>query len=178
MNLFLGTILQVNRPLYGVPEAGNHWFLIYQIHHIKKLDLTTLTYDPCLLYSQNATVGLQTDDSLIVATPEFIKIEDYEIKQTRFLCKPIKKLDLGNAIEFNGFRITSTENGIQITQKKQRSQISLLNSDFIHADYIRQRVLEAYLAPVSQSEVLFMLFYAAQIQNPTWNDAQFLNRCL
>jgi hypothetical protein len=107
-----------------------------------------------------------------------MEIENYEIKQARFLCKPIEKLDLGNPIEFNGFRITSTENGIQITQEKQRSRICLLNSDFVHAEYIRQRALGAYLATVSQSEASFMLSYAAQITDPTWDDAQFLNRCL
>ena len=52
------TILKVEKPLYGVPEAGNHWFMIYYNHHIDKLGLTTSIYDPCLLYRDDAVVGL------------------------------------------------------------------------------------------------------------------------
>jgi hypothetical protein len=173
-----GTVLRVNRPLYGVPEAGNHWFLTYQTHHIEKLGLTTSTYDPCLLYRNNAAVGLQTDDSLIIATPDFMKIEKREIEKAGFLCKPIEQLGPRHPLGFNGLVINTTDNGIQVTQKKQISRICTLNSDFSREDYIRQRALGAYLATVSQPEAAFMLSYAAQITEPTWDDAQFLNRCL
>jgi hypothetical protein len=178
MGLPHGTTLRVNRPLYGVPEAGNHWFLTYQTHHIQKLGLTTSTYDPCLLYRKNATIGLQTDDSLIVATLDFMKTEEREIRKARFLCKPIEKLSPERPLEFNGFVIGITHRGIQITQNKQISRIRLLSSDFTREDYIKQRALGAYIATVSQPEASFALSYAAQITEPTWDDAQFLNRCL
>jgi len=44
------SILRVVKPLYGVPEAGNHWFKTYHSHHIDNLGITQSTYDPCLLY--------------------------------------------------------------------------------------------------------------------------------
>ena len=34
LKLQKGTILRVIKPLYGVPEAGNHWFNTYHSHHI------------------------------------------------------------------------------------------------------------------------------------------------
>ena len=35
-----GSILRVIKPLYGVPEAGNHWFNTYHQHYIKKLQIS------------------------------------------------------------------------------------------------------------------------------------------
>ena len=50
-----GTILKVVRPLYGIPEAGNYWFKTYHNHHIKELNISQSTYDPCLLHLNNPT---------------------------------------------------------------------------------------------------------------------------
>ena len=69
LNLQPGTILQVVKPFYGVPETGNHWFKIYHQHHVSKLKTEQSTYDPCLLYTQSnnlSIIGLQTDDTLFL----------------------------------------------------------------------------------------------------------------
>ncbi|RFU27594.1 hypothetical protein B7463_g8735, partial [Scytalidium lignicola] len=60
-----GSILRVVKPLYGVPEAGNHWFQTYHFYHVEALAMKPSTYDPCLLYSTEpfGVVGLQTDDT-------------------------------------------------------------------------------------------------------------------
>ena len=66
--------MKVIKPLYGVPEAGNHWFNTYHHHHIEKLQMDQSTYDPCLLYTNHngfGIVGLQTDDTLILANETF-----------------------------------------------------------------------------------------------------------
>jgi hypothetical protein len=39
-----GTILHVMKPLYGIPEAGAHWFATYQVHHLNNLGMETSTY--------------------------------------------------------------------------------------------------------------------------------------
>ena len=39
LNLQPGTILRVIKPLYGVLEAGNHWFKMYYQYHISKLKM-------------------------------------------------------------------------------------------------------------------------------------------
>ena len=72
IDLGQGNVLKVLRPLYGVPEAGTHWFRTYHKHHIEKLNLTTSTYDPCLLYNSQAIVGLQTDNTLYLGTPDYV----------------------------------------------------------------------------------------------------------
>jgi hypothetical protein len=37
---------QVMRSLYGLAEAGAHWFNTYHKHRIEKLYIVTLTFDP------------------------------------------------------------------------------------------------------------------------------------
>jgi hypothetical protein len=51
------TILKVVKPLYGVPEAGNHWFKTYHTHHTVELGIEQSIYDPCLVY-QKAPFGV------------------------------------------------------------------------------------------------------------------------
>jgi hypothetical protein len=63
-----GTIMVVLKPLYGVVEAGTHWWATYFKHHQEKLHITTSTYDPCLLITTTkerfAIVGMQIDNTL------------------------------------------------------------------------------------------------------------------
>ncbi|KAI0993306.1 hypothetical protein K3495_g14878, partial [Podosphaera aphanis] len=181
MGLTSNMVLKVVLPLYGIPEAGTHWFYTYQKHHIDMLNMKLSTFDPCLLFNENqsAIIGLQTDDSLIVATPSFMEIEEQKLIEANLLSKPIEKLGVDHPLEFNGFMITlNKSNNICITQKKQLEKIKLLGKDFTNEEYIAQRARGAYIATVSQPEASFCLSYAAQITNPTYDDAQFLNRCL
>jgi hypothetical protein len=84
-----GTIIRVIRPLYGIAEAGVHWFATYQGHHCNKLNMVTSTYDPCLLVTDGGPgefgmVGLQTDDTLAVSTPAFSSAEDTALAEAKF----------------------------------------------------------------------------------------------
>lgn len=51
LNLPQGVLLKILRPLYGILEAGTHWFRTYHNHHIEKLNLQQASYDPCLLFT-------------------------------------------------------------------------------------------------------------------------------
>ena len=51
------SILKALKPLYGIPETGNHWFKTYYLHHIQQLNIEQSIYDPCLLYS-NKPLGI------------------------------------------------------------------------------------------------------------------------
>ncbi|KAI0993903.1 hypothetical protein K3495_g14281, partial [Podosphaera aphanis] len=172
--------LKVLMPLYGIPEAGTHWFGTYHKHHTDKLKLTPSTFDSCLLFSKSmsAIIGLQTDDSLIVATPEFMATEKHELDKAHILSKPVEKLTNDHPIDFNGFRITKIKGRSAITQEKQIKKIQLLDNTFTKEDYVQQRARGAYIATVSQPQAAFALSYAAQVTEPTSNDACFLNRCL
>lgn len=174
-----GTILKVVRPLYGIPEAGTHWFRTYHNHHTLNLKMTPSTFDSCLLYNSEALIGLQIDDTLIAATPKFMEIESRELNKAGFAAKPCEKLTTNKPINFNGFKITLRHDGaLSISQHKQIMKIKLLDSSFTKEQYIEQRARGAYIATVSQSQGSFNLSHAAQITQPTNKDAETLNRCL
>jgi len=40
LGLSKDSLLRVVKPLYGVPEAGNHWFRTYHDHHTQELKMT------------------------------------------------------------------------------------------------------------------------------------------
>ncbi|KAE8549770.1 hypothetical protein EYB25_008294 [Talaromyces marneffei] len=123
-----GTFLKVVRPLYGIPEAGNHWFRTYHNHHTENLNMDVSTYDPCLLHCSDSKqgfgiIGMQTDDTLIVANDTFAAREEEEIRRAKILCKPREQLTTDNPLKFNGAVVTETAQGITLTQKRTCSHI-------------------------------------------------------
>ena len=74
LHLDTDRILKVIKPLYGIPEAGNHWFSTYHLYYTEKLKMAESTYDPCLLYTYQegyGVIGLQTDDTLFISDEKF-----------------------------------------------------------------------------------------------------------
>jgi len=51
LNFKESLVLKVLRPLYNVPESGNHWFKTYYSHYVRELKIKQSTYDPYLLYN-------------------------------------------------------------------------------------------------------------------------------
>jgi hypothetical protein len=75
----------IQRLLYGIPKAGTHWWAIYYKHYKEKLLMTTSSYNPCLLITTKkeafGVVGIQTDDTLFLASNEFAALEDSELQK-------------------------------------------------------------------------------------------------
>ncbi len=180
-----GTIIRVIRPLYGIAEAGVHWFATYQGHHCNKLNMVTSTYDPCLLLTDGGPgdfgmVGLQTDDTLAVSTPAFSSAEDTALAEAKFRAKPKDTLSADKPLEFNGCTLTMDGDVIMLTQKGQGKKIEAI--DLKSADraqkYMEQRARGAYIASICQPEASFDLSAAAQVQQPTDADYGRLNKRL
>ena len=107
--------MKVIKPLYGVSEAGAHWFNIYHTHHINKLSMMESTYDFCLLYTDSSKkdfgiVGLQTDNTFILANDIFAAAKEKELKEAKLLAKNREKLILNIPIKFNGGYIKLANN--------------------------------------------------------------------
>jgi hypothetical protein len=47
----------VVKPLYGIAEAGTHWWVTYNNHYKIKLSIETSIYNPCLLISTSDSEG-------------------------------------------------------------------------------------------------------------------------
>jgi hypothetical protein len=116
------TIMVVIKPLYGIAEAGTHWWAIYFNHYCEKLNMTISTYNSCLLISsskQFVIVGIQMDDTLILCDSGFNQLEEDELKKAEFTTKPKQELTTGKPLLFNGCTlIKKTNRSIHIQQKK------------------------------------------------------------
>ena len=172
-------ILKVVKPLYGVPEAGNHWFATYHGHHVNRLGMVQSTYDPCLFYKSEplGIVGLQTDDTLILADDAFAEAEEDAIRSAKIMTKARDHLTSTKPIKFNSIRIELEANGdltlrqdthvggINIVNKSDASTTSsrgVVRTKLSSKDqYIAQQARGAYLASICQPEVSFDLSYAA-----------------
>ncbi|KAF1935267.1 hypothetical protein EJ02DRAFT_507147 [Clathrospora elynae] len=180
-----GTIICVIKPLYGIAEAGVHWFATYQGHYCRELDMATSTYDPCLLITNRGPeafgmVGLQTDETLAIGTSAFSSAEEAALKRANFRAKPKDRLSEGIPLEFNGCTLTLRKDTIMLTQKGQGTKIKTvdLKATDRAQKYMEQRARGAYIASICQPKALFDLSTAAQIQKPADGDYTKLNRRL
>lgn len=188
MKLPPNIVMLVLKPLYGIPESGNHWFKTYHDHHTVALGMEESTYDPCLLSCGEpdsdmfAVLGMQVDDTLFLATTEFAKKEETELKRAGFAAKDRDVLTVDKPMKFNGGLITLLENGsITLTQEKQSENLALVRNE--PADmtsskgeirknvspkeqYVAQRARGAYIATVCQPEASFDYSFAAQSYVP------------
>jgi hypothetical protein len=177
---------KVLRPLYGVPEAGTHWFRTYHNHHLTRLGMSQSSYDPCLLFTPYSStkgqgiVGLQTDDTLIVCDATFRDKESTELKKAGYLAKPREQLTTAHPVTFNGACITKTTDFLSIAQPRQTQKITILPINSTRQQYIAQRARGAYISSVCQPQVAFGLSYAAQSTDkiPSKDDVTQLNKCL
>jgi hypothetical protein len=125
----MDTIVQVIKPLYSVPESGNHWFKTYHSHHVEELLMKQSTFDHCLLYRNDPfrVVGLQTDDTLFLADDKFAQLEQSELKKAGFLAKDRESLTIDQDLKFDGAIIKlHTDGSITLDQERQCQNLRLV----------------------------------------------------
>jgi hypothetical protein len=180
------TVFWVVIPLYGIPEAGAHWYGTYEKHHRVKLGIEQSTYDPCLMVTKDpqgpfGVVGLQTDDTLFVGDCRFVDLEDSELKKAGLLAKPAQTLTPDTPLSFNGCKLAiGTDGSISATPKDQGKRLGLVDASSPTAKqaYLEQRARGAYIATICQPEASFDLSIAAQHQEPGIDEIKALNKRL
>lgn len=113
-------ILKVVKPLYSVFKTENYWFAIYHSHHINKLGMKQSTYNPCLLYRSDplGIIGLQTDNTLLLANNTFANAEEKAIKHAKLMSKDQDYLTINKSIKFNEALIELTsDSNLTLKQK-------------------------------------------------------------
>ena len=120
---------------------------------MKKLKITSFTFDICLLFNDNiiTIVDLQIDDSFIVDIIEFMNMKSRELYVVDLMIKLCERLTPKQTLNFNKFIIIFDKNNIMINQTKQTKKIQLLFKSFIKEQYVAQRARGAYIVIVSQS---------------------------
>jgi hypothetical protein len=198
MRMTISQIVEAIKPLYGVPESGNHWFNTYIKWLMEQLKLLMSTYDPCLLGSLEpfCILGLQTDDTLFLSDDQWTALEQECLKIAGFMAKEKQELTPEHDVNFNGAIIKEVINKdgsvtITLTQERQcasLNEVTIEPQDSISSrgeirpslnmkdQYITQRAKGAYIASLTQPEAAFDLAVAAQTIDPTEDDVIFLNR--
>ncbi|CAE7221040.1 hypothetical protein PTTW11_11373 [Pyrenophora teres f. teres] len=176
-----------SKSVYGIAEAGVHWWTTYHSHHREELDMSTSTYDPCLLITNGdadafGLVGMQTDDTLMLGTAVFSSLEEKKLEEAQFRSKPKTVLTPDMQLDFNGCTLT-IEKGEAILNLKQKGQGGKIKLVDIKAydraqQYTEQRARGAYIASTCQPEASFDLSVAAQAQQPSDEDIKALNKRL
>ena len=98
--------MKVIKLLYAVPETSAYWFNTYQTYHINKLAMIKSIYDSYLFYTDDndkdlGIVGLQIDNTLILANDIFAIAKQKELKEAKLLAKDREKLTFNTPIKFN-----------------------------------------------------------------------------
>lgn len=146
-------VLKVEKPLYGIPESGLHWYLTYLSHHVDNLGMNRARTDPCLLYRHkdneiDGIILLQVDDTLGIATERFLKDEEKESKA--FRCK--ERVVVGKTpISFNGLQLRmDTDRRGFISQP---DKISNLKAASNQAEFASIRALAQYIGVNSRPDL-------------------------
>jgi hypothetical protein len=181
------TLLRVIKPLYGIAEAGVHWWKTYHGHHCEELDMSTSTFDPCLLITNGepvtfGIVGMQTDDTLMLGTSKFSSLEEKKLEKAQFRSKPKTVLTPNVQTDFNECTLTREggNGAMNLKQKGQGGNIRLVDTKASDRaqQYMEQRARGAYIASTCQPEASFDLSVAAQAQQPSDEDIRTLNKRL
>ena len=175
----------VRKPLYGIPEAGTHWWATYYKHYKDKLSIVTSIYNPCLLISTNKyafrVVGMQTNDTLFLTSPKFAEMEDTELQKAQLTAKPRGMLSTEFKLIFNGCVLSVDSDGtLHLIQKDQGQKLKpvTIGGDNTQQEYLEQRARGAYIASIYQLEASYDLLVVAQHKNPTDDDVRTLNKRL
>lgn len=117
--------------------------------------MKTSTYDPCFLITDTdesfGIVGMQVDDTLLLADEKFAQLEELQLKEAKLMAKEKESLSVDTPIVFNGCIMKLLPNGsIQICQKEQGKKIQLIdfNTPNYKSDYREQRARGAYIGSI------------------------------
>jgi hypothetical protein len=72
--------------------------------------------------------GIQTDDTLIIFSPEFSAKEKEKIQKVAFRAKPKIRLTKSSPMEFNEARLTLEGDQFYLRQKGQGKKLKLINA--------------------------------------------------
>lgn len=158
--------------------------------------MTESTYDSCLLYKSEplGIIGLETNDTLMLAEGPFAAIEEDAIKTANIMTKERAHLTPETPIKFNSTLIQLAPSGdIILSQETRVGGISLVKNHEASTtssrgivpaklsskeQYVAQRARGAYLASICQPEALFDLSYAAQSTKLSSDGIAALNKRL
>ena len=127
------TVLCVVKPLYGLAEAGNHWFATNLDYHKEKLGMKISPYNAYLLITKDGGEiiwhsKLSDRRYSHVGTGAFMKKEETEIMDAKFKGKTQTILKIEASGDFNGYHMTIKAESIIVVQKNQVEKLILVDN--------------------------------------------------
>lgn len=190
LNIPPGYLLRVDRPLYGLPESGMHWFVTYHGHHRRSLHMAAAIHDPCLLYTRPCLSGdrqpssaprgitcLQTDDTLHIGNEAFLAKEEKLSRE--FKCKPKAVLAIDKPLKFNGGIISLERNAVKLSQPQHIAKLSTICEDNVDISaFTTQRARGAYIASMCRPDFTYRFAACSQVVVPKKVHAKRLNEAI
>lgn len=157
--------------------------------------MTESTYNPYFLYRSGLLeiLGMQINNTLILANNNFASIKKEALKDTKIITKDWEYFTSTKSIKFNKAQIKLDSNGIVLTKKSHVGGIFLVTKHdadstslseitkkklSLKEQYLAQRARRAYIVFVCQPEASFDLFQTAQIVEFLADDIILLNKRL
>lgn len=174
LNLPPDFVLQVVKPLYGIPESGLHWYLTYLSHHLDTLHMKRTRADPCMMIRRTDSnldgfILLQVDDSLGFGSTQFL--DEEQTASARFRCKPRTAIAT-KPITFNGINISrttfdQTKHKYSINQTDKINKLSIVNDQ---KDFTSHRALAQYIGVNARPDVCAPVQLVAPGSTPTTDE--------
>ncbi len=108
----------VLKPLYGITEAGTHWWATYSKYYKEKLLMTTSIFNPCFLIITTGTlfriVGMQTNNTIILRDDQFLALKEDKLVKANLIVKLKEKLNLITLLLFNRYILSLNKDSIAL----------------------------------------------------------------
>lgn len=183
-------LFRVNRPLYGIPEAGIHWYKTYHTYHKHDLKMSPSVYDPCLLSTKaslaitsgsrstpRGIVCLKTDDTAYIGNKAFFKLE--EQKHTKFDSKEAQLLTSHSSIKFNGAVLSQQKNRLFLSQPDHIRNLNKLDeTNFTSEEFVTERARGSYISGMCRPKCTYGFCHLSQVTTPSKRDVKLLNKVM
>ena len=108
----------VLKPLYGIIEAGTHWWVTYSKHYKEKLLIIISIFNPCFLIITMGTlfgiIGMQIDNIIILKNNQFSALKEDKLVKVNLIAKLKEKLSLIILLLFNGCILSLNKDSITL----------------------------------------------------------------
>ena len=169
LNLPPASILRLEKPLYGLADAGDYWSRTMAEHLEKDLGMTPSALDPALYNftdeqgNIDGLTGVYVDDSILAGSASFIRYTEKSLKKFESRSRVIDNFT------FSGIDIKTTELGFTISQINYIDKVSPIIKAATFDDF---RTLRSKLAWIfhTRPDVACSVAKAAQVTKDTFNE--------
>ncbi len=195
-------IVQLEKQLYGLPEAGHQWYHLL-CNKLKQLGFISCIHEPTLFKRGDDIITVHVDDLLITYSNDELLSEIMNYFQNQNISLTMRKLQPGKPLEHLGVIIAYNNDGIITLSQQNYIQKEILDvypfrttrsttpagilscdrdeSDDVPIDknkYLQKLMKLYYVAAHTRPDILTAVSYASVTSTPTTADDNKLDRII